>query len=201
MISPTFNIPKSHTVEEGIWENALIILRTPHTIVPSHKHCTTTNELEHVSTPTVNTQTVMTSVYGVTKVGARAQIHARLAEKLLTDATVLSTIEMDKALFGASTLVTTWCYTVCGIVEWGLNWDGCKRRDKHHLVLTQPVIPLTIGVPKIITGPTLSLCTTTCLPLLPIPFPLFSTPLLPPPLFFSLFSFSLLSSDISRIWP
>lgn len=65
------------------------------------------NKLEHASTPTVNAQTVMTSVYGVTKVGARAQIHARLAEKLLTDATVLSTIEMDKALFGASTLVTT----------------------------------------------------------------------------------------------
>jgi DNA-directed RNA polymerase len=85
----------------------LLILRTPHTIVPSHEHYPIANKLEYASTPTVNAQTVMTSVYGVTKVGARAQIHARLAEKLLTDATILSTIEMDKALFGASTLVTT----------------------------------------------------------------------------------------------
>jgi DNA-directed RNA polymerase len=44
----------------------------------------------------------MTSVYGVTKVGARAQIQARLHEKLFTDATKITTPEVESQLFGAA---------------------------------------------------------------------------------------------------
>lgn len=47
-------------------------------------------------------QTVMTSVYGVTKVGARAQIQARLTERLITDSTKMLSPEMEKIVFGAS---------------------------------------------------------------------------------------------------
>ena len=44
----------------------------------------------------------MTSVYGVTKVGARAQIQARLTERLITDTTKMLSPEMEKIVFGAS---------------------------------------------------------------------------------------------------
>jgi DNA-directed RNA polymerase len=47
-------------------------------------------------------QTVMTSVYGVTKVGARAQVQARLEEKIMTDPTAVMTPEIEKELFGAA---------------------------------------------------------------------------------------------------
>lgn len=50
-------------------------------------------------------QTVMTSVYGVTKVGARAQVQARLEEKLVTEKNLLMTPEMDNKLFGAASYV------------------------------------------------------------------------------------------------
>jgi DNA-directed RNA polymerase len=47
-------------------------------------------------------QTVMTSVYGVTKVGARAQVQARLEEKFMTDPSAVMTPELEKELFGAA---------------------------------------------------------------------------------------------------
>lgn len=50
-------------------------------------------------------QTVMTSVYGVTKVGARAQVQARLEEKLVTEKGLLITPEMEDELFGAASYV------------------------------------------------------------------------------------------------
>ena len=80
----------------------------------------------------------MTSVYGVTKVGARAQIHARLAEKLLTDATILSTIEMDKALFGASTWVTSWrlMLFMWRFQDWGRLWC-LVHRDVRIIIAAQ----------------------------------------------------------------
>lgn len=50
-------------------------------------------------------QTVMTSVYGVTKIGARAQVQARLEETLITDASMVITPEMEKELFGSASYV------------------------------------------------------------------------------------------------
>ena len=61
--------------------------------------------LTHTHTPSLSiypSQTVMTSVYGVTKVGARAQIQARLQERLLTDPSKMPSPEMERELFGAS---------------------------------------------------------------------------------------------------
>jgi len=46
-------------------------------------------------------QTVMTSVYGVTKVGARAQVQARLIELFATESTVLS-LQQEKELYYAA---------------------------------------------------------------------------------------------------
>jgi DNA-directed RNA polymerase len=48
-------------------------------------------------------QTVMTSVYGVTRTGARAQIQARLEEKFQPDSSQLISVELDKQLFSAAT--------------------------------------------------------------------------------------------------
>jgi len=50
-------------------------------------------------------QTVMTSVYGVTKIGARAQIQARLEESLVTDASTVRTPDSDRDIFLASRFV------------------------------------------------------------------------------------------------
>lgn len=47
-------------------------------------------------------QTVMTSVYGVTRIGARAQIQARLEEKLTTDRATIKSPEADRDIFEAS---------------------------------------------------------------------------------------------------
>ena len=47
-------------------------------------------------------QTVMTSVYGVTRTGARAQVQARLMEKLMSDPTMILTPDVDKQIFEAS---------------------------------------------------------------------------------------------------
>jgi len=47
-------------------------------------------------------QTVMTSVYGVTKIGARAQVQARLEDKFFSDPTTVQTPEIDREIFGAS---------------------------------------------------------------------------------------------------
>jgi DNA-directed RNA polymerase len=49
-------------------------------------------------------QTVMTSVYGVTKVGARAQVQARLMELFTTNSTVLS-VQQEKELYYAADYV------------------------------------------------------------------------------------------------
>lgn len=50
-------------------------------------------------------QTVMTSVYGVTRIGARAQVQARLEEKLLSEPGTVVTPEKEKELFEASRYV------------------------------------------------------------------------------------------------
>lgn len=47
-------------------------------------------------------QTVMTSVYGVTMIGARSQVEARLREKLLPDANAITTKEYEREIFEAS---------------------------------------------------------------------------------------------------
>ena len=47
-------------------------------------------------------QTVMTSVYGVTRVGARAQVQARLEERLQDDRSAISSPEAEKEIFEAS---------------------------------------------------------------------------------------------------
>jgi DNA-directed RNA polymerase len=47
-------------------------------------------------------QSVMTSVYGVTLTGARAQIQARLEEKYRSNAAMIMTPELEKELFKAS---------------------------------------------------------------------------------------------------
>jgi DNA-directed RNA polymerase, mitochondrial len=55
-------------------------------------------------------QTVMTSVYGVTYVGARQQINKRLQEKgLITD---------DKLLYSVSCYATRVCTLPISIVQW-----------------------------------------------------------------------------------
>ena len=50
-------------------------------------------------------QTVMTSVYGVTRVGARAQVQARLEEKMMTEPGTVITPEKEKELFEVSQYV------------------------------------------------------------------------------------------------
>ena len=50
-------------------------------------------------------QTVMTSVYGVTRIGARAQIQARLEERLMNDPSTVKSPEVDRDVFEASRLV------------------------------------------------------------------------------------------------
>eukprot|EP00596_Hydrurales_sp_CCMP1899_P000357 CAMPEP_0119048724 /NCGR_PEP_ID=MMETSP1177-20130426/60699_1 /TAXON_ID=2985 /ORGANISM="Ochromonas sp, Strain CCMP1899" /LENGTH=975 /DNA_ID=CAMNT_0007025033 /DNA_START=116 /DNA_END=3043 /DNA_ORIENTATION=+ len=50
-------------------------------------------------------QTVMTSVYGVTKVGARSQVQARLEERLVTEKGLVMTRELEDQLFGAASYV------------------------------------------------------------------------------------------------
>jgi len=50
-------------------------------------------------------QTVMTSVYGVTTIGARAQVQARLEERLMTDVSMVRTPESDRDIFFASMFV------------------------------------------------------------------------------------------------
>jgi DNA-directed RNA polymerase len=50
-------------------------------------------------------QTVMTSVYGVTRTGARAQIQARLVEKFQKDASHIISPELETQLFSAATYV------------------------------------------------------------------------------------------------
>ncbi|KAJ1396312.1 mitochondrial single-subunit RNA polymerase, partial [Ochromonadaceae sp. CCMP2298] len=47
-------------------------------------------------------QTVMTSVYGVTRVGARAQIEARLKEKLHSDQNAIISPESEKEIYAAA---------------------------------------------------------------------------------------------------
>jgi len=46
-------------------------------------------------------QTVMTSVYGVTRPGARAQVVNRLEEKLRVDSSHIFSPEMEREIFGA----------------------------------------------------------------------------------------------------
>lgn len=50
-------------------------------------------------------QTVMTSVYGVTRIGARAQVQARLEEKMMSEPGTVITPEKEKELFEASRYV------------------------------------------------------------------------------------------------
>lgn len=47
-------------------------------------------------------QTVMTSVYGVTRTGARAQVQARLTERILSDPSMVMDPEIEKSVFAAS---------------------------------------------------------------------------------------------------
>jgi DNA-directed RNA polymerase len=47
-------------------------------------------------------QTVMTSVYGVTRVGAREQVLARLEEKFSSDENMIMTPEIERELYGAA---------------------------------------------------------------------------------------------------
>lgn len=47
-------------------------------------------------------QTVMTSVYGVTRTGARAQIQARITEKILSNPSMVMDPEIEKSVFAAS---------------------------------------------------------------------------------------------------
>jgi DNA-dependent RNA polymerase len=64
----------------------------------------------------------MTSVYGVTKVGARAQIQARLHEKLFIDATKITTPEVESQLFGAA----RW------LADWLTDWQTVLSVDYCH---------------------------------------------------------------------
>jgi len=50
-------------------------------------------------------QTVMTSVYGVTKIGARAQVQARLEERMMNDPSTVKSPEADREIFEASRFV------------------------------------------------------------------------------------------------
>jgi DNA-directed RNA polymerase len=50
-------------------------------------------------------QTVMTSVYGVTRIGARAQVQARLEEKMMSEPGTVITPEKERELFEASRYV------------------------------------------------------------------------------------------------
>jgi DNA-directed RNA polymerase len=47
-------------------------------------------------------QTVMTSVYGVTRIGARAQIQARLTEKLQVDANAIISERQEYEIYCAA---------------------------------------------------------------------------------------------------
>jgi DNA-directed RNA polymerase len=47
-------------------------------------------------------QTVMTSVYGVTRTGARAQVQARLTERILSDPSMVMDPKVEKNVFAAS---------------------------------------------------------------------------------------------------
>ena len=47
-------------------------------------------------------QTVMTSVYGVTRTGARAQIQARITEKILSNPSMVMDPEIERSVFAAS---------------------------------------------------------------------------------------------------
>lgn len=47
-------------------------------------------------------QTVMTSVYGVTRIGASLQVQARLEERMLTDPSTISNPEVEKEIFDAA---------------------------------------------------------------------------------------------------
>jgi len=110
-------------------------------------------------------QTVMTSVYGVTAIGARSQIEARLKEKLIPDASTVASKEYEKQIFEASRYLASLTLnslgemfsSATGIMDWlgqcaaivassghamswitplGLPVVQPYRRQKRHVVKT-----------------------------------------------------------------
>lgn len=92
-------------------------------------------------------QTVMTSVYGVTRIGAREQVHDRLEEKLVTDPSAVTDPNFDTELFYAARYVANLTLDSLqemfsgakGIMDWLTKCAGLVSLEGHAMSWLTPL--------------------------------------------------------------